>query len=72
MAVQSDFIQLLHDFKEACRTHDWFYQYSDDHSVWQKGSKQSANIDSMLRELKDHGLGDEAEKIYDEQRPRNF
>jgi len=72
MAVESDFIQLLHDFKEACRGHDWYYDYSDDHRVWQRGSQQSANINSMLKELKEHGLGDEAEKIYDEYRPENF
>lgn len=72
MAVESDFIQLLHDFKEACRRHDWYYQYSDDHRVWQKGSKQSANISAMFKELKEHGLGTEADKIYDEHRPRNF
>lgn len=72
MAVESDFIQLLHDFKEACRTHDWYYNYSDDHRAYQKGSKQSADINAMLKELKEHGLEAEADKIYDEHRPRNF
>lgn len=69
MAVESDFIQLLHDFKEACQKHDWYYNYSDDHSVWQKGSKQSAEISSMLKDLKEHGLGDQAEAIYKEYQP---
>ena len=69
MAVESDFIQLLRDFKEACQRHDWYYNYSDDHRVWQKGSKQSAEISSMLKELKEHGLGDQAEAIYMEYRP---
>lgn len=69
MAVKSDFVQLLHDFKDACRTHDWYYNYSDDHRVWQKGSQQSARISSMLKELKEHGLGDKAEEIYKEYAP---
>ena len=70
MAVESDFIQLLVDFKEACRSHDWFYNYSDDHRVWQKGSQESARISAMLKELKEHGLEEEANKIYDEHRPK--
>ena len=69
MAVESDFVQLLHDFKEACSRHDWYYNYSDDHRVWQKGSKQSAEINSMLKELKEHGLGDKAQEIYKEYAP---
>jgi len=69
MAVESDFIQLLHDFKEACRTHDWYYNYSDDHRAYQKGSKQSADINAMLKELTEHGLGDKAQEIYKEYAP---
>lgn len=72
MAVESDFIQLLHDLKEACRTHDWYYNYSDDHRAWKKGSEQSANINSMLKQLKEHGLEAEADKIYNEYRPGNL
>lgn len=70
--MTSDFIQLLHDFKEACRTHDWTYNYSDDHRAWKKGSEQSANINSLFKQLKEHGLDKEAQKIYDEHRPEGF
>lgn len=30
--------------------HDWYYGYSDDHSVWQRGRQQEAVIRQRLRE----------------------
>lgn len=29
------------DFDRACATHDWTYNYSDDHSVWRLGEQQA-------------------------------
>ena len=27
----------LEMFEKMCKEHDWYYEYSDDHRVWQKG-----------------------------------
>jgi hypothetical protein len=27
----------LEMFDQMCKEHDWYYEYSDDHRVWQKG-----------------------------------
>ena len=31
--------------------HDWYYQYSDDHSVWQRGQREHDAIDEEQRRL---------------------
>jgi hypothetical protein len=28
----------LEKYKKLLKEHDWYYQYSDDHSVWRAGS----------------------------------
>jgi hypothetical protein len=30
---------LLVEYYEALQKHDWYYEYSDDHSVWANGSE---------------------------------
>jgi hypothetical protein len=27
----------LQEFHDACASHDWYYEMSDDHRVWQRG-----------------------------------
>jgi hypothetical protein len=66
----SDFMELLKQFSKACQTHDWFYQYSDDHRVWKKGHSQRASINSLHTQLKEHGLGDKATEIFEKYRPK--
>lgn len=40
----------LDEYKNALRHHDWFYAYSDDHSVWKKGSAiAKALLEAQLR-----------------------
>jgi len=36
---------------EMLRKHDWYYQYSDDPGVWQRGTKQRAEINTEARRL---------------------
>jgi len=68
--VDNDFMQLLRDLKTACSKHDWYYNYSDDHRYWKKGSAEAEHIRALMTKLKDHGLGDEATKIYNSERPQ--
>jgi hypothetical protein len=34
----------MKEYLKLLKSHDWTYEYSDDHSVWQRGSKQSDAI----------------------------
>lgn len=49
----------LADFWDKCDRHDWFYMYSDDHSVYQRGMtaqnelEKIANSSVGLREIYD-------------------
>jgi len=41
----------LEQYINALKWHDWDYDFSDDHSVWQRGVKQSNVIYEAQREL---------------------
>ena len=36
-------------FKEL-RSHDWFYEYSDDHSVWKRGLENLSKLNLLAKE----------------------
>lgn len=64
MTVATIAIPPLADFHEQCRRHDWFYEYSDDHSVFERGhgerealraiARQSPAHDHLYRQWVDH------------------
>ena len=35
--------------------HDWYYAYSDDHSVWSRGERNRIRMDEMERAIKTYG-----------------
>ena len=37
-----------------CARHDWFYDYSDDHSVWRRGNDMQKIIREVSREMPDY------------------
>lgn len=41
----------LEKLESLLKSHDWFYEYSDDHRVWTKGHNQYQKILSAIREL---------------------
>lgn len=41
----------LQTYRDALRSHDWSFEYSDDHSVWQRGRAALGQLQSMQREL---------------------
>lgn len=54
----------LTQFEKALAAHDWYYDYSDDYSVWQRGIR---NQDDLLRQrhaLRAAGLGEAAEALW--------
>lgn len=32
------------EYISALKRHDWFYEYSDDHSVWRRGSDERSKL----------------------------
>lgn len=53
-------------YRELLATHDWFYDYSDDHSVWSRG----AGVRAKLRDMR--GQVDPTGKIWNEYAPDQF
>ena len=37
-------------FRKLLSTHDWYYHYSDDHSVWRRGEASSRAINAAMRD----------------------
>ena len=59
MLVLDSYINLL-------RTHDWSYEWSDDHSVWKRGSDERQVLRQMQTQC------DEDYKIWNEHAPEGF
>lgn len=56
---------LLAQFKEALAGHDWYYNMSDDYSVYCRGRDQANKIHNLRRQCLAAGLGDQADAIYE-------
>lgn len=39
------------EFGSKLKNHDWYYAYSDDHSVWKRGQAASARLRAACEEL---------------------
>lgn len=44
----------LQEYYEELGKHDWFYQYSDDHSVWRHGESARARLASIANQSPEH------------------
>ena len=44
----------LPDFWDMLNAHDWYYAYSDDHSVWQRGERASKKLEAIAQQSKAH------------------
>ena len=59
----------LKTLEKLLKNHDWFYQYSDDYSVYARGDRESNTINEVINALKDAGFGKEADDLYDKYLP---
>lgn len=65
---------LLTEFTNDLKAHDWFYDYSDDHSVWTRGRnerKQLQNVASTLVKTKQAST-DEVTELWNTYAPDRF
>lgn len=57
--------EILTQYEEMLKTHDWTYGWSDDFSVWKRGNAQRNKINAMKKELGEVGLGDKAKELFE-------
>lgn len=53
----------LIDLEQKLKAHDWYYDYSDDGSVYRKGRDQSDEIHKLSRQLRAAGQQDAVEAL---------
>lgn len=55
------------NFSAACRSHDWFYYFSDDHRVYKAGQEATRKLEEKRDEL-----GSVGERLYQAYRDIHF
>jgi len=60
----------LKTFEELLKNHDWFYQYSEDYSVYERGLNAQTTINTAIKVLEDAGLSDAANDLYEKYLPK--
>jgi hypothetical protein len=68
MSIHADLTEL----ERLLKSHDWYYQYSDDHTVWQRGSAQAEEIRRQKDICCGLGLDSIANELYNKYKPKNF
>lgn len=56
---------ILEQLKAALASHDWYYNYSDDYTVYRKGQRQWSNICILREQANQAGLKAEADALYE-------
>lgn len=41
----------IDQYKQRLSSHDWSYEYSDDHSVWSRGRDERQRLSAQARQL---------------------
>jgi hypothetical protein len=54
----------LSDLEKLLKSHDWSYEYSDDHSKYKRGSDQRGVILKLIKQLDSEGSGTEANALW--------
>jgi hypothetical protein len=64
----------LTQLKELLARHDWYYDYSDDHSVWCRGRDHRQTIHAEEQRLARECLATQEEitALFEQYRPKNL
>ena len=54
------------DYMDKLRKHDWYYEYSDDHGVWRRGSDERDQLRRLQEEI------DSGYKVWNQYAPDMF
>lgn len=60
----------LKRLESLCAAHDWYFDFSDDHSVWKRGQRESDAIMAIQRSMIAQGFGAEAKAVVDKYIPK--
>lgn len=60
----------LVELERLLKTHDWYYEYSDDHRVWERGRNERDDIRRQRDILCGLGMDEIADKMYEKYRPK--
>lgn len=63
---------MLKELEQRLKSHDWWYQYSDDHRYWVRGGQEWKEIRELVAQINDAGLEKEAETIWKKTAPDDF
>ena len=55
--------------EKLLKNHDWFYQYSDDFSVYSSGRKTWDTISTAIKVLEEAGFSKETDELYEKYLP---
>jgi len=44
----------LSEYYELLCAHDWYYEFSDDHSVWRRGHRERTKINAIYNQSDKH------------------
>jgi hypothetical protein len=59
----------IEEIKDRILKHDFYFQYSDDHSQWRKGNADLTGIISLLKEVPAKDIGPLLELVPEDVRP---
>jgi len=58
--------KVINDYRKLLKNHDWYSEYSDDHSVWEKSAVEYTQIMCMAQQI------DSDYKIFNEYAPDEY
>lgn len=65
MSKMAEIDMMLQDLADHMDTHDWYYTYSDDHGVWQRGVESAKQMTAKMNELKELGFEDLVDELWE-------
>lgn len=65
MSKMAEIDMMLQDLEEHMQVHDWYYTYSDDHGVWQRGHDSANSMTAKMNELKELGFVAEVDELWE-------
>jgi hypothetical protein len=54
----------LKNLESMLQQHNWYYEMSDDHTVWRAGNAQEQKIKKTMSDLAAQGYDQEAQQLY--------
>jgi aryl carrier-like protein len=69
MSKMAEIDMMLQDLAEHMSLHDWYYTYSDDHGVWQRGLESVKIMTAKMNELKELGFEAQVDELWESNCP---